>query len=487
MAEYTKKERMAIPRQAMPEQAAARRRHNFEEVNLGFTEELARMEAERCLQCPKPVCIDGCPVGVKIREFIGQVAAGDFAAAAATLKQDNSLPAVCGRVCPQEEQCEKTCVVGKKKEPVAIGRLERFVADWERMNLGIRTPEVAPPTGKRVAVVGGGPAGLSCAGDLVQMGHEVTVLEALHEIGGVLVYGIPEFRLPKEIVRAEVNALARLGVRFQTNAVIGMTETVDELLELYDAVFLAVGAGLPYFMNIPGEHLNGVYSANEFLTRVNLMKAYDFPRNDTPVFDLTGKVAAVIGGGNTAMDAVRTALRLGARQATIIYRRSEAEMPARIEEIHHAKEEGVEFRMLSAPVEFLGDDRGWLNAMRLQQMELGEPDASGRRRPVPVPGSEETRPVDVVVIAVGNGSNPIIHQTTPDLAVNRWGNILVEKETLKTNKRGVFAGGDIVTGGATVILAMGAGRKAARAIDTFLKNPASWETATVSEPALAGS
>ncbi len=474
MAEMTKKERMAIPRHKMLEQDAAERRGNFKEVNLGYTEELAKMEAERCLQCPKPVCVAGCPVGVKINEFIKFVAEGNMPAAAAKLKEDNALPAVCGRVCPQEEQCEAVCVTGKKHTPVAIGYLERYVADWERVNLGFRQPEMKPRSGKKVAIVGGGPAGLSCAGDLIQMGHAVTVFEALHDIGGVLIYGIPEFRLPKVIVKAEVESLEKLGVEFRTNAVIGLTDTVDELLREYDALFIGVGAGLPYFMNIPGEHLNGVYSANEFLTRVNLMRAYDFPHNDTPMFNMTGKVSAVFGGGNTAMDAVRTSLRLGASRAMIVYRRSEAEMPARIEEVHHAKEEGVEFMMLAAPLEFMGDQSGWLKGMRVQKMELGEPDASGRRRPVPIPGAVEEIAIDVAVVAIGNGSNPIIHKTTPDLAVNKWGNILVEEATMKTNKKGVFAGGDIVTGGATVILAMGAGRKAAAAIDAYLKNMEAW-------------
>ncbi|NOY07112.1 MAG: NADPH-dependent glutamate synthase [Chlorobi bacterium] len=474
MPELTNKERMAIPRQPMPEQDAKARSRNFEEVNLGLTEELARMEAERCIRCPKPLCIAGCPVEVKIPEFIEMIAEGDFAGAAAKLKEDNSLPAICGRVCPQEEQCEIKCVVGKKNEPVAIGRLERFAADWERVNLGIQAPKVAEPRGKKIAIVGGGPAGLSCAGDLVQWGYDVTVLEALHEIGGVLVYGIPEFRLPKSIVKAEVEGLEALGVKFQTNYVVGMTETVDELLERFDAVFLGVGAGLPYFMNIPGEHLIGVYSANEFLTRVNLMKAYDFPKYDTPMIDVHGKNVAVIGGGNTAMDAVRTALRLGASRAVIVYRRSEAEMPARIEEIHHAKEEGVEFMLLHSPLELKGDENGWLTSMVLQKMELGEPDDSGRRRPVPIEGAVEEMPVSVVVVAIGNGSNPIIHRTTPDLAVNKWGNIVVDGDTMKTNKKGVFAGGDIVTGGATVILAMGAGRTAAKAIHEYLQNPETW-------------
>lgn len=465
----TKKERMKIPRQPMPEQDPAERRSNFKEVNLGFTEELARMEAERCLQCPKPVCVEGCPVGVKIKDFIGLVAVGDFAGAAAKLKEDNALPAVCGRVCPQEEQCEAKCVTGVKGEPVAIGRLERFVADYEREKLGIRPAVVQPKKGKRVAVIGSGPAGLSCAGDLVQRGYDVTVFEALHEIGGVLIYGIPEFRLPKEIVKAEVNGLKELGVEFRTNAVIGFTDTIDELFEEgYDAVFVGVGAGLPYFMNIPGENYNGVYSANEFLTRVNLMKAYRFPEYDTPVFDCKDKTVAVFGGGNTAMDAVRTSKRLGAKNAMIIYRRSEKEMPARIEEVHHAKEEGIEFLMLTNPLEFTGDEAGWLRGVKLQKMELGEPDASGRRKPVPLEGSEYILPIDMAVVAIGNGSNPIIKNTTPDLEHNRRGNIVVDPETMKTTKEGVFAGGDIVTGGATVILAMGAGRKAAAAIDEYL-------------------
>ena len=453
----------------MPEQEPLVRAHNFEEVNLGFTEELAKMEALRCLQCPKPSCVPGCPVGIKIHEFIALVASGDYLAAAAKIKEDNALPAICGRVCPQEEQCEAVCVTGKKGEPVAIGRLERFVADFERNTAGLHPAIVKERSGKKVAIVGSGPAGLSCAGDLVQMGHDVTVFEALHELGGVLVYGIPEFRLPKEIVRAEIANLEKMGVRFITNAVIGMTDTIDELLTDYDAIFVAVGAGLPYFMEIPGENLNGVYSSNEFLTRVNLMKAYRFPEDDTPVFNVKGSHVAVIGGGNTAMDAVRTSLRLGAEKAYILYRRSEKEMPARIEEVHHAKDEGVEFIMLSNPLEFLGDENGWLRGVRVQKMELGEPDASGRRKPVPIAGSEYVLNIDMAVIAIGNGSNPIISKTTPDMSVNKRGNIVVNTETMETSKKGVFAGGDIVTGGATVILAMGAGRKAAAAINAYLK------------------
>ena len=475
MQEISRKDRMKIQRQAMPEQDPNQRRNNFEEVNLGFTEELARMEALRCLQCPKPVCVEGCPVSVKIGDFIALVAEGDMQGAAAKLKEDNLLPAVCGRVCPQEEQCEAKCVVGKKNEPVAIGRLERFVADYERTNFGIKTPQLKPKTGKKVAIIGSGPAGLSCAGDLVQMGHDVTVFEALHELGGVLVYGIPQFRLPKEIVKAEVDALKNLGVDFQPNTVIGFSDTIDELLsDGYDACFVAVGAGLPYFLNIPGENLNGVYSANEFLTRVNLMKAYRFPEYDTPVFHVKDKNVAVFGGGNTAMDAVRTSKRLGAKNAYIIYRRSDAELPARKEEIHHAKEEGIEFIFLSNPLELIGDEKGWLKAVRLQRMELGEPDASGRRRPVPIKGSEYTLDIDMTVVAIGNGSNPIIQKTTPDLGYNKWGNILVNEKTMKTSKKGVFAGGDIVTGGATVILAMGAGRTAAKAINDYLST-GMWE------------
>jgi glutamate synthase (NADPH/NADH) small chain len=476
MPEISKKDRMKIPRQAMPEQDAVLRAQNFKEVNLGYTEELAKMEALRCLQCPKPVCISGCPVGVKIKDFIDLVAHGDFLGAAAKIKEDNVLPAVCGRVCPQEEQCEMKCVVGVKNEPIAIGRLERFVADFERKNVGIRLPQIKEKTGKKVAVVGSGPAGLSCAADLIQAGHEVTVFEALHELGGVLVYGIPEFRLPKEIVAVEVDALKKLGVEFKPNSVIGLTDSIDELMqdENYDAVFVAVGAGLPYFMNIPGENLNGVYSANEFLTRVNLMKAYRFPEYDTPVFDCKGKDIAVFGGGNTAMDAVRTSKRLGANRACIIYRRSEVEMPARLEEVHHAKQEGIEFIYLTNPLEFLGDANGWLTGVKLQKMELGEPDASGRRRPVPIPGSEYEMPIQMTVVAIGNGSNPIIQKTTPDLQYTKWGNIVVDQNTMKTSKKGVFAGGDIVTGGATVILAMGAGRTAAKAINEYLANTEVW-------------
>lgn len=474
MAEITMKERMQIKRHRMPEQNEHKRARNFEEVNLGYDEETAVEEALRCIQCKKPTCIEGCPVNVKIPEFIQAIADRDFKKAAGILKIDNALPAVCGRVCPQEVQCEKECVIGKKNEPVAIGYLERFAADWERNNIGLQMPELKPKTGKKVAIIGGGPAGLSVAGDLIQMGHDVTVFEALHDIGGVLLYGIPEFRLPKEIVKAEVEGLKKMGVEFIANYVVGLTETVDEILEKFDAAFIGVGAGLPYFLNIPGEHLNGVYSSNEYLTRINLMKAYSFPKADTPMYDIKDKSVAVFGGGNTAMDAVRTSLRLGAKRAMILYRRTEAEMPARIEEIKHAKEEGVEFKLLVAPLELKGDEQGRLKSVMLQQMELGEPDASGRRRPVAVEGAIEEIPIEVAVVAIGNGSNPIISQTTPDLNVNKWGNILVDEATMKTNKKGVFAGGDIVTGGATVILAMGAGRTAAKAINEYLEDMSKW-------------
>ncbi len=471
MAEFLPiKERTQISRQDMPEQEPLVRAHNFEEVNLGLTREQAVLDAQRCLQCKKPTCMVGCPVEVKIIDFLELVVKEDFLGAARKIKEDNVLPAICGRVCPQETQCEAQCKIAKNFGAVSIGRLERFVADYE-MARGVE-PEMpkAAKLGKKVAIVGSGPAGLSCAGDLINMGYDVTVFEALHELGGVLVYGIPEFRLPKEIVRKEVNNLRKMGVEFRTNVVIGATFTVDELMqeEGYSAVFVAVGAGLPWFMNIPGEELAGVYSANEFLTRVNLMKAYKFPDYDSPILDCQDKNVAVFGGGNVAMDAVRTALRLGAKSASIYYRRSEAEMPARAEEIHHAKDEGVKFEMLTTPIELVGDENDRLNAMKCIRMELGEPDASGRRRPVPIEGSEYTVPIDIAVVSIGNGSNPLISQTTPDIDTNKWGNILADEDSMKTSKEGVFAGGDIVTGGATVILAMGAGRKAARGIHEYL-------------------
>ncbi len=468
-----RREILKIPRQPMPARDPQKRIKDFKEVNLGLTEALALLEAQRCLDCKKPACVDGCPVSVRIPEFIQLIKQRDYISASKLIKQDNALPAVCGRVCPQSDQCEGTCILTKRNESVAIGALERFVTDYERLN-GESVPTAQPiqhKTGKRVAVIGSGPAGLSCAGDLINLGHDVTIFEAFHEYGGVLIYGIPEFRLPKDIVREEIDALASRGVEFQPNTIIGVAHTIDELLEKegFDAVFIGVGAGLPYFMNIPGENLIGVYSANEFLTRVNLMKAYQFPDYDTPVINCKDKRVAVIGGGNTALDSVRVALRLGAKKGSIIYRRTEQEMPARIEEIEHAKEEGVDFQFLQNPVELVGDDQGWLQAMRLIKMELGEPDESGRRRPVPIEGSEFSLPVDLVIVAIGNGSNPIIQKTTEDLDFNRWGNIKVDENTMATSKPGVYAGGDIVTGGATVILAMGAGRTAARAIDAYLK------------------
>ncbi|MDH3382861.1 MAG: NADPH-dependent glutamate synthase, partial [Deltaproteobacteria bacterium] len=405
----------------------------------------------------------------KIPEFIELVRLGKFVEAARKIKEDNTLPAVCGRVCPQEEQCEMPCVLSKRGEPVAIGRLERFVADFERVTGNVVVPEVAPPTGKRVAVVGAGPAGLTVAGDLVQKGHDVTIFEALHKPGGVLMYGIPEFRLPKDIVQAEVDYICSLGAKLECDVVIGKTITIDELLEEegFNACFIGTGAGLPYFMNIPGENLNGIYSANEYLTRSNLMKAYLFPVADTPV--MKGKHVAVVGGGNVAMDAARTALRMGAAKVYVVYRRSKKEMPARIEEIHHAEEEGIEFHLLTNPLRFLGNEEAWVTEAECQRMELGEPDASGRRRPVPVKGSEFRLAVDMVVMSIGNGANPLVPATTPGLDTNKWGNILADQETGKTSKKGVFAGGDIVIGAATVILAMGAGRKAADAIHEYVK------------------
>lgn len=463
-----KKHRMKIPRVSMPEQDPKERTKNFREVPHGLSAEAAIVEAQRCLECKKEPCVDGCPVEVDIPGFIDLIIKEDYAAAARKIKDTNSLPAVCGRVCPQEEQCEALCILGKKGKPVAIGHLERFVADYERENKLTRLPEIAPPTGRRVAIVGSGPAGLTVAGDLVKLGHDVTIFEALHKPGGVLVYGIPEFRLPKAIVQAECDFLAEMGVKFETSTVIGKMETIDELVDElgYDAVFVGTGAGLPNFMGIEGENLIGIYSANEYLTRSNLMRAYDFPNNDTPIIE--GKNVAVLGGGNTAMDSVRTSLRLGAENGYIVYRRSEKEMPARIEEIHHAKQEGVQFHLLTNPVKFIGDDEGRVKAMECIQMELGEPDKSGRRRPVPIEGSNFVMDVDLVVVAIGNSSNPLIPATTPGLKTNRWNNIVVDDESMLTSRKGVYAGGDIVTGGATVILAAGAGKKAARAMHKYL-------------------
>ncbi|MEO0114797.1 MAG: NADPH-dependent glutamate synthase [candidate division WOR-3 bacterium] len=450
----------------MREQPPKERIHNFDEVPYGYTEEEAIAEAKRCLSCKKPPCVGGCPVEIDIPGFIAKIAEGDFRGAIRIMKQKNVLPAICGRVCPQEDQCEKVCVLGKKMEPVAIGRLERFIADWEAKQGTMEIPEKLPPTGKKVAVVGSGPAGLTVAGDLLKLGHEVTIFEALHKPGGVLIYGIPEFRLPKAIVMREVEFVVKMGAKLVTSFVVGMTKTVDELLQEFDAVFIGTGAGLPWFMGIPGENLNGIYSANEYLTRSNLMKAYLFPKYDTPI--VRGKNVAVIGGGNVAMDSARTALRLGAEKSIIIYRRSKTEMPARIEEIHHAEEEGVIFQFLTLPVRYLGE-QGWVKEVECIKMELGEPDASGRRRPIPIKGSEFRIPVDTVVVAIGQSPNPLIPKTTPGLEVTKHGNIIADEKTGKTTKKGVFAGGDIVTGAATVILAMGAGRIAARAIDEYLK------------------
>ena len=473
------KDRMKIARTRMPEQDAAARSRNFDEVNLGLETADALREATRCLECAKPGCVLECPVGVKIREVVSLIHTGEFLAAAAKLREDNALPAITGRVCPQEKQCEGGCVLGRKGAPVAIGNLERFIADYERASGQVGLPKNAPHTGKRVAIVGSGPAGLSAAGDLIQKGHEVRVFEALHELGGVLIYGIPEFRLPKAIVHREVENLRHMGVEFETNVVVGKSVTIDELMENehYDAVFVASGAGLPRFLGMPGEHLNGVYSANEFLTRVNLMRAYQPSDYDAPVYDCHGKDVVVVGGGNTAMAAVRTARRLGARTATLDYRRSAAEMPARIEEVHHAEAEGIEFLMLTNPVEFLGDEKGWLTGARCVRMELGAPDASGRRSPVEIAGSEFVLPASVAIIGVGTTANPLIQSTTPDLKTTSRNYIVADEETLRTSKRGVFAGGDIVTGGATVILAMGAGRKTARSIHVFLTT-GEWETAS---------
>jgi glutamate synthase (NADPH/NADH) small chain len=461
------KERLKIPRQKMPEQSPQERIKNFKEVPLGLSPEVAMKEAQRCLQCKKAVCVAGCPVEVNIPAFVRLISEGDFVGAAKELKKTNSLPAICGRVCPQETQCEWLCTLGKKYKPVAIGALERFAADYERESGKVEIPKVAPPTGKKVAVVGSGPAGLTVAGDLIKLGHQVTVFEALHKTGGVLVYGIPEFRLPKSIVQAEVDYVEKLGVEIKTSFVVGKLWTIDELFDQgYHAVFIGTGAGLPNFMHIPGENLNGIYSANEYLTRSNLMKAYNFPESDTPIF--SGKNVAVLGGGNTAMDSVRTSLRLGADNAYIVYRRSKTEMPARIEEIHHAEQEGVQFHFLTAPIKYNGNQDGWVTSMECLRMELGEPDASGRRRPVPIEGSNFTMQVDTVVVAIGNSSNPLIPQTTPGLEVNKWGNIVTDEDTMKTSRQGVWAGGDIVTGGATVILAAGAGKAAAKNMHRYL-------------------
>jgi glutamate synthase (NADPH/NADH) small chain len=458
---------MSLNKVKIPEQDPQVRNGNFLEVSLGYTDEMAKEEAQRCLQCKNMPCVGGCPVNVKIPEFIKLVSEGKFEEAYYKVKETNSLPAVCGRVCPQESQCEMFCVRAKKGESVGIGRLERFVSDWFMSNKEAAT--VKPESlGKRVAVVGSGPASLTCAGDLAKMGYDVTVFEAFHTPGGVLMYGIPEFRLPKEIVKKEIDQLRELGVQIKTNMVIGKVLSVDEILEEgYKAVFIGNGAGLPNFMGIPGENLNGVYSSNEFLTRINLMKAYKFPDCDTPI--KVGRNVAVVGGGNVAMDAARSAKRLGAENVYIIYRRSEAEMPARLEEVHHAKEEGIVFKMLTNPTAIVGTDDGWVKAIECVEMELGEPDKSGRRRPIVKKGSEHLIDVDTVVVAIGQTPNPLIKAATPDMETQAWGGIIADEETGATSKKGVFAGGDAVTGAATVILAMGAGKKSAKAIDEYIR------------------
>lgn len=458
-------------RREMPKQDAALRCRNFSEVALGYSPQLAVEEAKRCLQCKKPRCVENCPVQIDIPRFIAALAAGDFARGIAVIKQKNLLPSVCGRVCPQEEQCEKDCVLVKKGGQVAVGRLERFLGDWEAGQTEVNLPRPAESSGKRVAVVGGGPAGLTVAADLVQHGHQVVVYEALHKIGGVLSYGIPEFRLPKEIVDREVTYLRRMGVEMVTDFVVGKTCSLDRLCAEFDAVFVGTGAGLPWFMEMPGNNLNGVYSANEYLTRINLMKGYQAPYSATPV--KTHRRVAVLGGGNVAMDCARTALRLGA-EVTILYRRSRAELPARLEEIENAEEEGVEFRYLTLPVRAVGSDDFQVQGLECIRMELGEPDSSGRRSPVAVPGSEFFLPFDCVIHAIGNSPNPLIPSTTSGLAVGKRGNLVIDPDTGKTSKERVWAGGDIATGAATVINAMGAGRKAAMSIHAYLSNPTPW-------------
>jgi len=461
--------KLDLNRVPMPKQEPEARAQNYDEVARGYTEEDAQAEASRCIRCKKRPCVGGCPVGVYIPEFITALQEGDMAEAVRALKANNALPGICGRVCPQETQCEEVCTLAKKGAPVAIGRLERYVADWELNHQNDLIPTVPPATGKRVAVVGSGPAGLTVAADLAKLGHQVTMFESLHVAGGVLMYGIPEFRLPKRIVQTEADYVRSLGVEIKLDSVIGKTFTVDKLLtDGYDAVFLGTGAGLPMFLNIPGEQLNGVYSANEFLTRINLMKAYLFPEYDTPI--KIGRKVAVIGGGNVAMDAARCALRLGAAETHIIYRRSRSELPARLEEVENAEEEGVIFKLLTGPLRFLGNDRGWVTGMECIEMELGEPDDSGRRRPIPKAGSEFTLDVDTVVVALGTSPNPLVPATTAGLKTTKRGTVVVDEETGETTKPGVWAGGDVVTGAATVISAMGAGKRAAASIDAHLHN-----------------
>jgi glutamate synthase (NADPH/NADH) small chain len=461
------KKKMDLSRREMPKQPPEVRRHNFNEVALGYAIETAVEEASRCLQCPSANCVKNCPVEIDIGGFIRCIAERNFAEGIRVLKAKNCLPAICGRVCPQEEQCEGTCSLTKKGGQIAIGRLERFLADWEATQEELKLQEVMPPTGRKVAVVGGGPAGLTVAGDLIKLGHKVTIFEALHKMGGVLVYGIPEFRLPKAIVKREVDYLVKLGVEIVTDFVVGKTRTVDSLLEEFNAVFIGTGAGLPWFMEIPGENLNGVYSANEYLTRMNLMGGFLFPKFPTPIKN--HKRVAVLGGGNVAMDCARTALRLGA-DSRIIYRRSRTELPARLEEIENAEEEGVIFEFLTLPIRYIGDENGWVKEIECLKMRLGEPDSSGRRKPIPIEGSETIYPVDAVVCAIGNSPNPLIAATTPGLEVGKKGNLVVDEATGKTSKDRVWAGGDVATGAATVILAMGAGRKAARSIHEYLSS-----------------
>jgi len=466
---FPAKERIKAVRVKMPENAPDVRNKNFFEVNNGITEEMAIKEARRCLDCPTPTCISGCPVNINIPGFIKEIERGDFLTAAKVLKSTNALPAICGRVCPQESQCESRCIYNKIGKPtVAIGNLERFTADYERESGKISVPEVSEPTGIKVAVVGSGPSGLTAAGELAKYGHDVTIFEALHEFGGVLVYGIPEFRLPKKIMHTEIDNLKKMGVKFVNNFIVGRTATFDDLRsEGFKAFFIGSGAGLPRFMNIPGENLINIFSSNEYLTRVNLMKAFKFPEYDTPI--VRGKNVAVIGGGNTAMDSVRTAKRLGAERAMIIYRRSEAEMPARIEEIHHAKEEGVEFLNLNNPVEYIGDEQGRVKQVKVIKMELGKPDESGRRRPVPIQGSEYLIDIDVAVVGIGTAPNPLIQQALPELEFTKWSTMVVD-ENMRSSIPWIYAGGDIVRGGATVILAMGDGKIAAESMDKYVRN-----------------